>query len=655
MDANPNYVLIITGTVVLAVTGIAIASYIAYARTRELALQRKADAKRQEDEERFRGIFEQAAVGIAHVALDGTFIHLNQRFCDITHYSQAELMNMTFQQITHPDDLEADLANVTQLLDGDIQTFSMEKRYIWPAGDIVWVKLTVSLVRSETKEPEYFIAVIEDIAERKQGEEEIIRLTQFQQGIIENADVWLNVLDDQGNVLVWNKAAEKISGYSKEEVLGHNKIWGWSYPDEKYRKEIFGRYKEILSKGDVVESYETQIRCKNGENKIISWNSRNLLDGEGNPVGSIALGTDITERKRAEEELSRLHTEQKTILDNVPAAIWYKDLENNIVRVNKAGAESIGLIMEEMEGKSVSEIFPDDADRYYEDDLEVIKSGKPKLGIIERLQTPSGERRWVRTDKVPYRNEQGDIAGIIAFVEDITDRKQAEDEIKASHEKLRNLSAHLQAAREEERKGIAREIHDELGQELTALKMDLTWLKGKLRKDQKPISSKVDVMTRLTNTMIRTIKRLTSKLRPPVLDDLGVVPAIEWEADEFQKRYGIECELVFEPEDFDLDPDLSTAVYRIVQETLTNVARHARASKVVGNFQVVSDSLKIVIRDNGIGITKQKAMDPNSFGILGMHERVEQFGGDISIKGRKGSGTTVTIRLPLKSGSHTDD
>jgi PAS domain S-box-containing protein len=151
------------------------------------------------------------------------------------------------------------------------------------------------------------------------------------------------------------------------------------------------------------------------------------------------LLSEITERKKAEEALQKTTKELQVILDSVPAGIWYKDTENRLLRVNKAGAESIGMKVEDVEGRSVSDIFPEDAEHYYEDDLEVIKSGKPKLGIVERLQVPGGENKWVQTDKVPYRDEQGNVAGVIAFVQDITERKQAEQVLHESEERYRRV------------------------------------------------------------------------------------------------------------------------------------------------------------------------------------------------------------------------
>lgn len=193
---------------------------------------------------------------------------------------------------------------------------------------------------------------------------------------------------------------------------------------------------------------------------------------------------------------------------------------------------------------------------------------------------------------------------------------------------------------------LSREIHDELGQELTALQMDLSWIRKRLPEKQADLQEKAESMSQLLHSTIQTVKRLSSKLRSPVLD-LGVVAALEWEAEEFQEHTGIRCQLAITPNNVKLEPDLSTAVYRIFQETLTNVARHAQADKVDAKLEVTGGNIVLEIKDNGIGISDDKISDSRSFGIIGTRERVNQFGGDIHFGGRSGEGTTVIVTIPL--------
>ncbi|MGE5311441.1 MAG: ATP-binding protein [Nitrospirota bacterium] len=222
-----------------------------------------------------------------------------------------------------------------------------------------------------------------------------------------------------------------------------------------------------------------------------------------------------------------------------------------------------------------------------------------------------------------------------------------EGERLRAHEELRNLSLYLQTAREEERTRIAREIHDELGQALTALKMDLFWLRKRLGPEAGAFEAKTDSMEKVIDDTIATVQRLSGELRPGILDDLGLAAAIEWQAGEFEKRTGIPCRVQVSPEDITLDRDRSTTVFRIFQEALTNVARHAHATEVAVSLEQGEARVNLTVVDNGRGITEKELSSSKSFGLLGIRERVRFLGGDIVIEGRPKKGTTVRVAIPL--------
>jgi signal transduction histidine kinase len=230
---------------------------------------------------------------------------------------------------------------------------------------------------------------------------------------------------------------------------------------------------------------------------------------------------------------------------------------------------------------------------------------------------------------------------------EITERKRAVNEVRTSRERLRNLSAHLQTAREEERKGMAREIHDELGQSLTTLKLNLILLRDDLCTDNPNITEKVAPMLNLIDATIKSVKRIITSLRPRLLDDLGLTAALEWQVDDFRQRTGIECIVSIQPPEIILDPDRSTAIFRIFQETLTNIARHAMATKVNVNLNQLDNLIELCVKDNGRGITQEELGDPKSFGLLGIRERAYYWGGSVDIKGAQNEGTIVIVQLPL--------
>ena len=235
----------------------------------------------------------------------------------------------------------------------------------------------------------------------------------------------------------------------------------------------------------------------------------------------------------------------------------------------------------------------------------------------------------------------------VALTSEIKERKIAEAQLRESEVQLRALAARLISIREEERARIAREVHDELGQVLTGLKMDVTWLARRLAGSEEPLVEKAEAMCRLIDSTMHLIRRISTGLRPEILDDMGLVAAFGWQAKEFQKRMGMRCRLKLPEEQVDLDKELSTAVFRIFQEILTNIARHAKASSVDVTLSISEKLLKLAVVDDGIGITESQIGGRESLGLLGMQERAQLFGGEVSIRGVPGHGTTVSVSIPI--------
>ncbi|MDE3084893.1 MAG: response regulator [Verrucomicrobiota bacterium] len=227
------------------------------------------------------------------------------------------------------------------------------------------------------------------------------------------------------------------------------------------------------------------------------------------------------------------------------------------------------------------------------------------------------------------------------------ERRRAEDKLRRSHEQLRALTAYLQYVREEERTRIAREVHDELGQALTGLKMDLSWLAHRLAKNGRSLQQKVKNMSSHIDATIQTVRRIATELRPGILDDLGLIAAIDWQANEFQNRTGIQCTVTSMVKEAQWDQDFTTVFFRIFQETLTNIIRHASATRVDVQLTEENGWLVLTVQDNGRGITEEEIANTRSIGLIGMRERAALVGGEINFHGEPGQGTTVTLRIPL--------
>ncbi|HEY5910927.1 MAG TPA: sensor histidine kinase [Verrucomicrobiae bacterium] len=242
------------------------------------------------------------------------------------------------------------------------------------------------------------------------------------------------------------------------------------------------------------------------------------------------------------------------------------------------------------------------------------------------------------------------VARALREAQERAQHRRAEEQLRESHKQLRALSVYLQSVREEERTRIAREVHDELGQALTSCKLGLSWLAGKLPPDGKLLSEKTKRLIADIDATIQTVRRISSELRPGVLDHLGLAAALDWQAAEFQNRTGIQCHVRADVGDSSLDPNLSTTLFRIFQETLTNIIRHADATLVTANLKEAGGRIMLEVRDNGRGISRAEQVNTRSLGLLGMRERAALLGGTFRIgRLQQGGGTRVKVSIPVPS------
>ena len=337
----------------------------------------------------------------------------------------------------------------------------------------------------------------------------------------------------------------------------------------------------------------------------------------------------------------------KALFDRSLSYIYVHDFNGRFLDANKAALKALGYKREDIPSLNFASLLSEDQFPLALKSLEeIIHTGRQKKPAEYRLIRKDGRYIWVETEgSVIYK--EGKPSAIQGIARDITERKRAEEALRESKEQLRNLAAHLQSIKEDERAVMAREIHDELGQALTAIKMDLSWLEKKIPEEQSLLFKKTRSMTELVDSTIHTVQRISSELRPGLLDDVGLLAAIEWQAEEFQKRTGIACELSVLSEEITLSQERSTAIFRIFQETLTNITRHAQATKVTVSLIKKGARLELKVKDNGKGITEEKISDPKSLGLLGIQERVYFLEGNITIRGIRKKGTTVTVTMPL--------
>ncbi|MBI5101737.1 MAG: PAS domain-containing protein [Nitrospirae bacterium] len=366
-----------------------------------------------------------------------------------------------------------------------------------------------------------------------------------------------------------------------------------------------------------------------------------------------ALRAEIMRRIQTGKELIESQRFINRIADATPDLVYIYDvITSRNIYINQRVLSILGYSHDQLRrmGSSFFEtvLHPDDAGVFESVRLDLEKAGyKDTLEKTFRMRNSAGQWRWFSSRMVLFKKTPSDLPHLVlGIAQDCTDRREAEIELNRSREQLRILLAHQHSVLEKERAKISMEIHDELGQSLTALKIDLAWLMKRLTRDQAPLIEKSRVMSDLIDGNIRTVQRISSELRPGLLDHLGLTAALEWQAEEFRKRTTIPCQLSINPGLSDLGKEISTAVFRIFQEALTNVARHAGATRVRVTLAGKDNVLTFTVIDNGRGITPKQAQNPLSIGLTGIRERIHFLGGTFSISGRKNRGTSLKVTIP---------
>jgi len=494
-------------------------------------------------------------------------------------------------------------------------------------------------------------------------------------------------LDTEGRILTWNAGAQRINGYRAEEIIG--KHFSIFYLPEDVRQ---GRPQRGLEEAAARGRYKDEGWCvrKDGSRFWAEVVIAPVRDKAGNLLGFAKVTRDLTDRKRSEEEIARAEEQLKAlveertaelakaneklqaeihmprrfdelvllqlVLDRSPVGCVMNDTDFRVIYWNPAAEQIFGFSQEEALGKLPYETFvPPRAKAYVESVRERTASGDTGANGASECVTKDGRTIFCEWYNTPLKDSAGTFIGYLSVLQDVTERKRSEEQSRATSEQLRALAARLQSVREDERTYVAREIHDELGQACTALKMDLALLVQQLPKSRRRPHERARSMFKLIDDMIHSLRRIASELRPSTLDDLGLLAAIELQAQEFENRSGIKCHLALPQTEIALDSHRSTAIFRIFQETLTNVARHANATRV--NVRLVGDaeSVTLEVTDNGKGIDEIRASAHNSLGLLGMRERALLLGGEFSIRGSPGQGTAVTVRVPVADRQRTGE
>jgi PAS domain S-box-containing protein len=509
------------------------------------------------------------------------------------------------------------------------------------------------------------IGIGQDITKRKRAEEALRESEERFRQLAENiSDLFWIKTSDFKRALYLSPVYESMSGRSPED----------RYLDEDSQSflntilpEDREKMAEIMRRGAEAEfDLEFRIRRPDGSLRWIRDRGFPIRDQSGKIYRVAGIAHDITERKLAEEALRDSEERFRQIAENIHEVFWLTTPDlSRVLYLSPSFQNLIGRPFELEDQNAGIEtllnlVHPHDLPRV----MDLMQRPGVEFDIEFRIQRDDGSVRWIRDRGFPVRDESGAVCRIGGVVEDITDRKVADDRLRASSDQLRALSASLQSARETEATRIAHQIHDELGGLLTGLRWELEALDKMIQQAGaaahqdasrlNPMRDKLATMVGLIDTTINVVRHIASELRPSILDDLGLLEAIEWQIQQFQARTGIQCVYDCALQSIPLGEQQSTAMFRIVQEALTNILRHAQATRVGVAMREEDGMFILTVTDNGRGITPAEVLSKGSLGLLGMRERAHLIGGGVDIVGLKGTGTTLHVRIPLGKDSREE-
>jgi len=351
--------------------------------------------------------------------------------------------------------------------------------------------------------------------------------------------------------------------------------------------------------------------------------------------------------RKAEQEINSVNMELVQIFDTAADGMRVIDKQFNVLRANATFLRLAKVGGNEVSGLKCFEVFRGPSCNTPMCPMLRIQQGEERVEYDSVKIRRDGQEIPCIVTVTPFRDGDGELLGIVENFKDITERRKTEEELRLSHKQLRKVTSHLEKAREQERRAMAREIHDELGQSLTGLKMDVHWLARHLSRQKDAVYQKIGEMDKQLDHTVHIVQRLVAELRPCLLDDLGLSAAIEWLANKVHERLGIVIDVVSIPEDIKLDESSNITVFRIFQEALTNISRHSGATQVEVLLMREEAQVNLSVRDNGIGISEEKMRSLNSFGLIGMRERTSHLKGVLEIESVPGEGTLVSLSIPV--------
>jgi len=599
----------------------------------------KAKERAEESTTKFRNYIENAPDGVFVVDETGRYLEVNPAASIITGYDKEELLNLSFQDLTPADSLDAAFNHFRTLLETGISKGDV--KFIHKNGDIRW--WFIDAVKLSDHQ---FIGFVKDITESKQAAEEIKKSNERFELIARATNDGLWDLNVETNQLWANETHQQLYGFSLADPIPEFDAWVKRiHPQD--RERIVGAFEKAKDSGG--ESQAEEYRFYSETAGWINIYGRTLFkrNAEGKLVRLIGSMIDISVSKKTEEELLKSKQQFQSLVENISGVYWVNNLETYQSLYISPSYETIwGRKVEDLyknPADFINAVHPDDRPFLFEAYKNVIHTSV--MNITYRIIRLDGAIRWISAKTNVVVNAEGSSIEY-GYAEDITERKKAEEEIKNTNEQLRQLTAHLQSIREDERKRIGREIHDELGQQLTAIKMDVVWIDKKMPAETIALKTKLKNIIGLLDGSNQSIRRILSELRPVVLDDYGLIEAMEWLGRQFTTNTGIPVKFVSSEAEIKAPELIATCIFRVYQEAFTNITKHARAKAISTSLDIIDDTIVVIIEDDGKGFKIESAQSNKSFGIFGMKERVLSLDGKFELFSSPGRGTKIVITLP---------
>lgn len=513
---------------------------------------------------------------------------------------------------------------------------TFEYRMIAADGRIVWLQDIVSVI-VENDAPVKLRGIMIDITEQKGIELKMREAEEKFRNLVEKSLVGVYIIQD-GRFAYVNPKLTEIYGYTQEEITGQPLSL---LADEDEMRKVNENIRLRLADETDSVHYEITGRKKDGSSiQVEVYGSKTRYKGRPAIIGTLI---DISERKKTAEELRLSEQKYKLIFENSPLPMFmYTTPDYSIIDVNDAAVRHYGYTKEEFLHMNIKDLRPpEDIPRFLE---RAITAAKGSLGIWRHKKKDGA---IIHVEIIAHDITYQDKPARLALANDMTEKLAAEERLQQSYKEIRMLASHIEQVREEEKIKIAREIHDELGQQITSLKMDVSWLSKKPELKSGPIAGKVKEIMDMLDETVKTVRRIATELRPGILDHLGLVAAMQWQSQEFEKRTGIKTVFHCDQEDISLPANLSTGFFRIFQESLTNVTRHAQASEVSAYLGTANGEITLKVSDNGKGFDVSAIGHKRTLGLLGMKERAMMMGGKYDLISEPGKGTTVIISVKL--------